>query len=82
MQSWSAVPVIDITGKSLHYLYSRWLSVTPYALQMLLNRFSSFVGCLSCNRVTNEQTLTTPECVQPIWQGCPLTLGIKQLDES
>ena len=42
-------------------------------LQMLLNQFSNFVGCLSCNRRTDEQTLSTPEHVQLIWQGCPLT---------
>ena len=24
------MPVIDITGRSLHYLYSSWLSVTPF----------------------------------------------------
>ena len=41
------MPVIDLTGRSLHYLYSSWLSVTPYAWQMLLNQFSNFVGCLS-----------------------------------
>ena len=68
--------VIDLTGRSLHYLYSSWLSVTPYALQMLLNQFSNFL-CLSCNRGTDKQTLNTPEHVQMIWQGCPLTLGIK-----
>ena len=79
MQSWSAVPVIDLTGRSLHYLYSSWLSVTPYTWQMLLNQFSNFVGCLSCNRGTDEQMLSTPECVQPIQEGCPLTLGIKRL---
>ena len=28
------MPVIDFTGRSLHYLYSSWLSVTPYMLQM------------------------------------------------
>ena len=79
MQSWSAVPVIDLTGRSLHYLYSSWLGVTPYALQTLINQFSNFVGCLSCNHGTDEQTLSTPEDVQPIWQGCSLTLGIKPL---
>ena len=31
MQSWSTVPVIGLTGRSLHYLCSSWLSVTPYA---------------------------------------------------
>ena len=71
------MPVIDLTGRSLHYLYSSWLSVTPYALQTLLNQFSNFVGCLSCNCGTDEQTLSTPEHVQLIKQGCPLTLGIK-----
>ena len=76
MHSWSAAPVIDLTGRSLHYLYSSWLSVTPYTLQMLLNQFSNFVGCLSCNCGTDEQTLSTPGRVQLIWQGCPLTLGI------
>ena len=79
MQSWSAMPVIDLTGSSLHYLYSSWLSVTPYALQTLLNQFSNFVGCLSCNCGTDKQTLSTPEHVQSTWQGCPLTLGIKPL---
>ena len=79
MQSWSTVPVIDLTGRSLHYLYSSWLSVTPYAWQMLLNQFSNFVGCLSCNHGTDEQMLSTPEHVQPIQQGYPLTLGIKPL---
>ena len=71
------MPVIDLTGRSLHYLYSSWLSVTPYMLETLLNQFSIFVGCLSCNCGTDEQMLSTPEHVQPIWQGCPLTLGIK-----
>ena len=79
MQSWSAVPVIDLTGRSLHYLCSSWLSVTPYAWQTLLNQFSNFVGCLSYNHGTDVQMLSTPECVQPIWQGCPLTLGNKPL---
>ena len=53
-----SVPAIDLTGRSLHYLYSSWLNVTPYALQMLLNQFSIFVGCLACYRLTDEQTLT------------------------
>ena len=75
MQSWSAMPVIDLTGRSRHYLCSSWLS----ALQALLNQFSNFFGCLSCNRGTDVQMLSTPECVQLIWQGCPLTLGIKPL---
>ena len=79
MQSWSAVPVIDLTGRSLHYLYSSWLGVTPSALQALLNQFNDFVGCLSCNHGTDEQTLSTPEHVQQIQQECPLTLGIKPL---
>ena len=70
------MPVIDLTGRSLHYLYSSWLSVTPYALQMLLNQFSNLVGCLSCNSGTDEQTLSTHEHVQLIHQGYPLTLGI------
>ena len=52
------MPVIDLTGRSLHYLYSSWLNVTPYALQMLLNQFSNFVGCLSCYHGTDEQMLT------------------------
>ena len=68
------MPVTDLTGRSLHYLYSSWLNVTPYALQTLLNQFSNFVGCLSCYHGTDEQTLT-----RLIWQGCPLTLGIKPL---
>ena len=76
MQSWSAMPVIDLTGRSLHYLYSSWLSMTLYALQTLLNQFSNFVESLSFNYEADEQTLSTPEHVQPIWQGCPLTLGI------
>ena len=79
MQLWSAVPATDLTGRSLHYLYSSWLSVTPYALQTLLNQFSNFVGCLSCNCGTDKQMLSTPEHVQPIQQGCLLTLGIKPL---
>ena len=79
MQSWSAMPVIDLTGRSLHYLYSSWLSVTPYTWQTLLNRFSNVVGCLSCNHGTDVQTLHTPKHVQPIWQGYPLTLGINPL---
>ena len=73
------MPVIDLTGRSLHYLYSSWLSVTPYAWQTLLNQFSNFVGCLYCNHGTDKQMLSTSECVQPIRQGCPLTLGIKPL---
>ena len=77
MQSWSAMPVIDFTGRSLHYLYSSWLNATPYAWQMLLNQFSNFVWCLFCNQGTDKQMLSTPEHVQPTWQGCPLTLGIK-----
>ena len=72
MQLWSAMLVIDLTGRSLHYLYSSWLSVPLYALQMLLNQFSKFVACLSCNRRTDEQALSTPEHVQLIRQGCPL----------
>ena len=52
------MPVIDLTGRSLHYLYSSWLNVTLYTLQMLLNQFSNFVGCLSCYYGTDEQTLT------------------------
>ena len=52
MQSWSAMPVIDLTGRSLHYLYSSWLSVTPHALQMLLNQFSNLLGACP---VTAEQ---------------------------
>ena len=67
MQLWSAMPVIDLTGRSLHYLYSSWLSVTPYAVQMMLN----FVGCLSCNCGTDKQTLSTPEHVQLIRQNAP-----------
>ena len=67
------MPVIDLTGRSLHYLYSSWLSVTLYAWQMLLNQFSNFVGCLSCNCGTDEQTISTPEHVQPIQQGLDQT---------
>ena len=52
------MPVIDSTIRSLHYLYSSWLNVILYALQMLLNQFSNFVGCLSCYRRTDEHTLT------------------------
>ena len=73
------MPVIDLTGRSVHYLYSSWLSVTPYTLQMLLNQFSNFVEGLSCNHRTDEKMLNTPDHVQPIQQGCPLTLGIKPL---
>ena len=68
-----------LTGRSLHYLYSSWLSVTPYMRQTLLNQFSKFVGCLSCNHGTDVQTLSTPEHVQLIRQECPLTLGFKLL---
>ena len=70
MQSWSAMPVIDLTGRSLHYLYSSWLIVTLYVWQTLLNQFSNFVGCLSCKCRTDIQMLSTPEHVKPIWQGC------------
>ena len=73
------MPVIDLTGRSLHYLYSSWLSVAQSAWQMLLNQFGNFVGCLSCNHGTDVQMLSTPEHVQLIWQGNPLTLGIKPL---
>ena len=52
------MPVIDLIGRSVCYLYSSWLNVTLYALQLLLNQFSNFVGCLSCYCGTNEQTLT------------------------
>ena len=52
------MPVIHLTGRSLHYLYSSWLNVTLYALQTLLNQFSNFVGCLSYYCRTDEQTLT------------------------
>ena len=76
------MPVIDLTGRSLHYLYSSSLSVTLYVLQTLLNQFSNIVGCLSCNHGTDEQTLSTPEHVQPIRQGCPLTLGIQPLQQT
>ena len=82
MQSLPAMPEIDLSGRSLHYLYSCWLSVTPYVLQILLNQFSNFVWCLSCSRGTDKQTLSTPEHVQMIWQGCPLTLGIKSLQQA
>ena len=30
------MPVIDLTGRSLHYLYSSWLSVTPYVYRRCL----------------------------------------------
>ena len=72
------MPVIDLTGRSLRYLYSSWLNVTPYALQMLLNQFSNcwVLVLLLWNRRTD---INTPERVQPIRQGCPLTLGIKPL---
>ena len=53
--------MIILTGRSLHYLYSSLLSETLYAVQLLLNQFSNFVGCLSCNHGTDEQTLSTPE---------------------
>ena len=75
MQLWSTMPVIELTGRSLRYLYSSWLSVTPRMLLTLLNQFNNFVRCLSCNHGTDEQMLSTPEHVQPIWQGCPFTLG-------
>ena len=61
------------------YLIYVSTSVTPYVLQTLLNQFSNFVGSLSCNHGTDEQTLNTPERVQSIQQECPLTLGIKPL---
>ena len=79
MQLWSAMPVIDLTGRSLHYLCSSWLNVTPYAYQTLLNQFSNFVKFLSCNHGPDKQMLSAPEHVQAIQQGCPLTLGIKSL---
>ena len=79
MQSWSAMPVIDLSGRSIHYLYISWLSVTPYTWQTLINQSSNFVGFLSCNCGTDVQMLSTPECVQMIWKGCPLALGIKPL---
>ena len=79
MQLWSTLPVIDLAGRSLHYLYSSWLSVTLYAWQTLSHQFSNFVECLSGHHGTDVQTLSTPEHVQPTWQGCPLTLGIKPL---
>ena len=47
--------------------------------QMLLNQISNFVGCLPSNCGTDEQTLGSPEHVQVIQQGCPLTLGSKPL---
>ena len=71
------MPVIDLTGRSLHYFYSSSLSVTSYALQMLLNQFSNFGGCLSGNHGTDIQMLSTSEHVQTIWQVCLLTQGIK-----
>ena len=43
MQSWSAMPVIDLTGRTLHYLYSSWLSVTPYVLQTRLINLAIFL---------------------------------------
>ena len=65
----STMPVIDLTGMSLHYLYSSRLSLTLYAIQTLLNQLSNFDGCLCCNRGTDEQMLSTPEHVQLIRQG-------------
>ena len=79
MQSWSTMTEIDLTGGLLHYLYSSWLSVTLYVLQinMLLNQLSNFLGVLL---LSNRQTdVNTSNCVQPIRQGRPLTLGIKPL---
>ena len=46
------MPVIDLTGRSLHYLYSSWLSVTLYVLQTLLNQLAILLG--TCP-VTMEQ---------------------------
>ena len=72
--------VIDLTGRSLHYLCSSRLNVTLYmwtdAVKSILQ---IIVKSLSCDCGTDEQMLNTPECVQLIWQGCPLTLGIKPL---
>ena len=47
------MPVIDSPGRSLHYLYSSWLSVTLYALQTLLNNLAILLGACP---VTGEQT--------------------------
>ena len=49
----SAMPVIDLTGRSLHYLYSSWLNVTPYMLQTLVK--SIFTILLGACPVTTEQ---------------------------
>ena len=38
------MPVIDLTGRSLHYLYSSWLNVTLCMLQMLLNQLAVLLG--------------------------------------
>ena len=77
MQLWSAMPVIDLTGRSLHYLYSSWLNVTPYMwTDAVKSIWQIFVKFLSCNQGTDVQMISTPEHVQLIQQGCPLTLGI------
>ena len=55
------------------------VAIIAEAVGMMLNQFSNFVKCLSSNCRTDEQMLSTPEHVQPIWQECPLTLGIKPL---
>ena len=50
------MPVIDLTGRSLHYLHSSWLSVTPYVLQTLLNQFSKLLGaCPLAAEQTNRR---------------------------
>ena len=80
MQLWFAMPVIDLTGRSLHYLCSSWLNVTPYVWTDAVKLIKQiFVKCLSCKCRTDVQTLSTPEHVQPIQQGCPLTLDITPL---
>ena len=46
------MPVIDLIGRSLCYLYSSWLNVTLYALQLLLNQLAILLGACP---VTVEQ---------------------------
>ena len=56
--------------------------MTPKTQLTLLNQFGNFVKCVSCNHGTDEQLLSTPEHIQPIQQGRPLTLGIRHLLET
>ena len=68
------MPVIDLTGRSLHYLYSSWLNVTPYTLQMLLNQFSNWVF----NRLLDQsRSFGWVEFTQPLGVGLGLAVRIK-----